>query len=171
MPAGMTMQREEARQGKCIFAVDPGPEKSAYVVWDREQVRGHNILDNYAMRDLISKYKKACVIDVFAVEMIASYGMAVGRETFETCLWIGRFLECLKDDTAYTLCYRRDIKLHLCGSARAKDTNVWAALTDRFGQPGTKKSPGLLYGVKSHERAALAVAVYAYDTIYGGVNG
>lgn len=169
MPLGQTMQREEVCQGRRILAIDPGTEKSAYVaLYDGTYIVAHDILDNYTMRDLIIQYKTGCHMDVLAVEMIASYGMAVGRETFETCLWIGRFLECLKDDTAYTLCYRRDIKLHLCGSARAKDTNVWAALTDRFGKPGTRKAPGLLYGIKSHERAALAVAVYVYDTIYGG---
>ena len=65
---------------------------------------------------------------------------------------------------------RRAVKLHLCGSARAKDTNIRAALIDRFGGTGgrraavgLKASPGPLYGIRSHEWAALAVAVTWHD--------
>ncbi len=66
---------------------------------------------------------------------------------------------------------RFDVKLHLCGNARAKDTNIRQALIDRFGgiegkskAVGTKKAPGPLYGCKSHMWAALAVAVTWWDT-------
>jgi hypothetical protein len=62
------------------------------------------------------------------------------------------------------LVFRRDVKLHLCGSARAKDPNIRQALLDRFGPVGTKKAPGPLYGVKSHIWSALAVAVTASET-------
>ena len=46
--------------------------------------------------------------------------MAVGREVFETCLWIGRFVEAWYEPDAVQLVYRRDVKLHLCGSARGQ---------------------------------------------------
>ena len=64
--------------------------------------------------------------------------------------------------------YRKDVKLHLCGSPRAKDSNIRQALIDRFGPGkekaiGLKKTPGPLYGVKSHVWAALAVAVTHLD--------
>ena len=55
------------------------------------------------------------------------------------------------------------MKLALCGSARATDANLRAALLDRYGGSGraigTRKAPGPLYGVKSHAWAALALAV------------
>jgi hypothetical protein len=93
--------------------------------------------------------------------MIASYGMAVGKEVFETCVWIGRFVEVARVEPR--LVYRRDAKLHLCHSPRAKDANVRQALIDRLGPQGTKKNPGPTYGMRSHLWAALAVAVYAGD--------
>ena len=96
-----------------------------------------------------------------AIEMIASYGMAVGREVFETCVWIGRFKQAYPDPDAVKLVYRKDVKLHLCGSARAKDANIRQALIDKLGPVGTKKAPGPLYGVTSHAWAAVAVAVTA----------
>jgi len=63
--------------------------------------------------------------------MIASYGMPVGREVFETCLWIGRFIECWCGP--YTLVYRREVKSFLCADSRAKDSNVRQAVIDRYG--------------------------------------
>jgi hypothetical protein len=59
------------------------------------------------------------------------------------------------------LIYRKDIKLFLCGTMRAKDANIRQALIDKIGPQGTKAQPGPTYGIKSHSWAALAVAVYA----------
>jgi hypothetical protein len=102
-----------------------------------------------------------------ALEMIASYGMPVGREIFETCLWIGRFIEAWEmRQGRYQLIYRKDVKLFHCESARATDANIRAALIDRYGPGkeraiGKKSSPGPLYGLKGDHWAALAVALKA----------
>ncbi|NII07239.1 hypothetical protein HBF25_12680 [Luteibacter anthropi] len=101
---------------------------------------------------------------VVAIEMIASYGMPVGAEVFETVRWIGRFQQACRDPEAVRLIYRKDVKMHLCGTPRAKDANIRQALIDKLGAPGTKKSPGPTYGVKSHAWAALGVAVTASET-------
>jgi hypothetical protein len=98
--------------------------------------------------------------DDLAIEMIASYGMPVGREVFETCVWIGRFIEAFGShyDNPTIRVTRNEVKNHLCGSSKAKDANVRQALIDLLGSPGTKKSPGGTYGVKSHMWSALGVA-------------
>ncbi len=103
-----------------------------------------------------------------AIEMIASYGMPVGKEIFETCVWIGRFVQAWGGP--FTQVYRRDVKLHLCGQPRAKDANIRAALIDKFGPGkgkaiGTKKSPGPLYGMTADCWAALGVAVTYRDSM------
>lgn len=105
--------------------------------------------------------------DMLAIEMVASYGMAVGREVFETVRWIGRFQQAWSNPEAVRLVYRKDVKLHLCGSSRAKDPNVRAAILDLFPatgggatpQVGTKGKPGPLYGVSTHAWPALGVAI------------
>lgn len=104
-----------------------------------------------------------------AVEMIASFGMPVGREVFETCVWIGRFKQAWHAPDAVELVYRKDVKMHLCGTTRAKDANVRQALLDMFPrtgggktpQVGTKGQPGPLFGVSSHAWPALGVAITA----------
>lgn len=73
------------------------------------------------------------------IEMIASYGMPVGKEVFDTCVWIGRFAETSGMPTNYI--YRKDEKMNICHSMRAKDSNIRQALIDRFGVVGTKKNP------------------------------
>ena len=141
-----------------ILAIDPGPVKSAFVRWDGERVIECAWIDNADVRETI----RMCWQSQIAIEMIASYGMAVGADVFQTCVEIGRMVEAAGG--CVSLVFRRDVKLHLCGSARAKDPNIRQALLDRFGPVGTKKAPGPLYGVKSHIWSALAVAVTASET-------
>jgi hypothetical protein len=145
-----------------ILAIDPGPTQSTYVLWDGVKILEKGIEENDQLAHMIGLAHRADVHLV--IEMIGHYGsgMPAGKEVFETCIWIGRFIECWPGQK-HELLLRATIKTHLCGSARAKDQNVRQALIDRFGVTGTKKAPGVLYGVSSHMWAALAVAVCAYD--------
>lgn len=104
------------------------------------------------------------------IEMVASYGMAVGASVFETCVWIGRFTEAVgASGRPPELVYRKDVKLHHCGVTRAKDANIRQALIDRFGGgasnggKGTKANPGPLYGLAADCWQAYALAVYIAD--------
>jgi hypothetical protein len=153
-----------------VLAIDPGYEQSAVVLYDGSRVETHRILPNDELLSHLchdDDLPETCVI-----EQIASYGMPVGAEVFGTVRWSGRFEQAflmrnrLRNSVA--LMPRRDVKLHLCNSARAKDANVRQALLDRFGgekvAKGTKAAPGPLYGLKKDEWAALAIAVTWMDT-------
>lgn len=144
-----------------IIAIDPGPTESAWIVYKDGEIFAFGKDANDEVRK--SLIPRCTAADHLAVEMIASYGMPVGKEVFETCVWIGRFIEAW--GRKYSLVYRRDVKLHLCGSARAKDANIRAALIDRFGPPGTKKQPGATYGISKDVWSALAVAVTFADKL------
>lgn len=147
-----------------MIAIDPGPAQSAWVQYEGSQVLAAGIDSN---DDVLRRIDCEWGADeALVIEMIASYGMPVGREVFETCVWIGRFMEAAG---GADLVYRKDVKMHLCGSTRAKDANIRQALIDRFGPGkeraiGTKKVPGPLYGFKADMWAALAVAVTYDDT-------
>lgn len=157
-----------------ILAIDPAPIESGWVLWDTEEQKPAHcgINDNAYLRESIVtqelKYPVYSHYDIFACEMIANMGMAAGASLFETAREIGRFQDRASqriNESKIFLPKRNQIKLHLCGSARAKDPNVSQALRDRYGEKGTKKNPGKLYGVKSHIWSALAVAVYTQDVL------
>jgi len=154
-----------------ILAIDPGYKESAWVTYDT--VRGEPIafkieLNEDVLASLASTEAPCSIggqpVSWLAVEMIAHYGMSVGVTVFDTCVWIGRFIE--RWPGSHILVYRKDVKMFLCQSMRAKDSNIRQALIDRFGPGkdkaiGLKKSPGPLYGFKKDLWAALAVAVTA----------
>jgi hypothetical protein len=142
-----------------LLAIDPGSSESAYVILDGARLIEFAKIENEALLARLPFFRDAA--DHLAIEMIASYGMAVGREVFDTCVWIGRFIQAW--DGGYTRVFRKDVKLHLCGQPRAKDGNIRQALIDKYGGKeaaiGKKHSPGPLYGVSADVWAALAVAV------------
>lgn len=80
------------------------------------------------------------VYDLVVIERLASYGMPVGRNVFETCEWVGRFTQAAQKPVDYI--YRQDEKLHLCHDSRAKDANIRRALIDRFATHDLKKREG-----------------------------
>lgn len=160
-----------------FIAIDPGTRESA-LLWyrsDQEQpIQGAVILPNdEALRVVLGARDYGLPV---VCEMVASYGMAVGKDVFETVFWIGRF--CQAADEFHRV-YRLDVKLHLCKDSRAQDANIRQALIDRFPatgggktpQIGTKAQPGPLYGMKSHLWAALGVAVTFADKQEGSTNG
>lgn len=146
-----------------VFAIDPGTHESAFVRWDGA-IKDSGIESNDALIAFLTN-GKLYDVDVFAIEMVACYGMAVGKEVFETCVWIGRFYETVRRGYSRVprFVYRQQVKLYHCQSPRAKDANIRQALIDKYGAPGTKKNPGATYGLKSHLWAAFALATYVSE--------
>lgn len=145
------------------LCLDPGTTKSGMIEFDGETVgKSHAEMPN----DLIASKLQYAKYDLLLMEMVASYGMPVGETVFETCVWIGRFGQAFGWSRT-RLVYRKDVKMYLCGSMRAKSSNIRQAILDRFPptgggktpQIGTKKKPGPLYGVKSHSFSALALGL------------
>lgn len=155
-----------------VIGIDPGTERSAIVGFDGQNVLKPGIFPNdqilLSLTDQFGPLREAVPSPaVLVIEKIESYGMAVGETTFETVFWSGRFAQAWFP-RRFERMGRRVIKLHLCHSNRATDSNIRQALIDRFG-PGTEKAigrknlPGPLYWVKGHAMAALAVAVTWFD--------
>lgn len=168
-----------------IFAIDPGNKESGYVftkdnleIIEKGKIENELLLEKLEHFD-ICYYNHSKDLHV-AIEMIASYGMPVGVEVFETCVWIGRFKQYLinkgvkEEDIKYI--YRKDEKMTICHSMKANDTTIKQALVDRFapGQKnygkGTKKNPGWFYGFKADIWAAYAVATTYHDLYMEGEN-
>jgi len=144
-----------------VLAIDPGPEKSAWVVWNGKCIRAHSISANATLSSRASLFHLVHSPYDTVIEMIEGRGMRVGASVFETCVWIGRFMERF---TTTERIYRRTVKLHICGSSRAKDADIRQALIDRFGAPGRKSAPGVTYGLAKDEWQAFALAVTWMDT-------
>lgn len=149
-----------------ILAIDPGNIESAYCLIEEKTykpIEFGKINNDDLITKLISIVSRDEVYAV-AIEMVASYGMPVGKEVFDTCVWIGRFYEktiSYVGDISYV--YRKDVKMNLCNSMRAKDSNIRQALIDRFGVVGTKKKQGWFYGFKADVWSAYAVGITYLD--------
>lgn len=157
-----------------VLAIDPGSERSAYVLMNSDYTVSNGTAGKFS-NDLTLKLAK----DLGAIwgteltvviEMVASYGMAVGKEVFDTCVWIGRFTQAAMDagcPVHYVL--RMEEKMCLCHSSRARDGNIRQALIDRFARfdkksgKGTRKCPDTFYGFAADMWAAFAVGVTWLD--------
>lgn len=150
-----------------ILAIDPGNIESAYCIIEKETYKPIEFgkLDNQQMLKQIGLFEN---IECIVIEKVASYGMAVGKEVFDTCEWYGRFIQKYCDtNNSQTIEYvfRKDVKVNLCNSMKAKDSNIRQALIDRFGVVGIKKNPGWFYGFKKDIWSAYAIGITYLDRI------
>ena len=109
------------------------------------------------------------------IEHVSSYGMRVGQTTFDTCVWIGRFMECaLRGGLYVKLMYRKDVKKQLNstlpkGEKVTNDASIVNYLHQRFAPntpnrgKGTKGSKGFFYGFKSDIWQSYALSVAYID--------
>lgn len=162
---------------RTLLAIDPGNVESGWALIDadtREPLEfGKTSNLELARRiDTYTDMPGALHAGQVAIEMIASYGMAVGAEVFETCVWIGRFYEAYRSGHGVepVLIKRQPVKLHHCHSAKATDANIRQALVDRFAAgysnhgKGTKANPSWFFGFRADVWQAYALAVYVADT-------
>jgi len=145
-----------------IVAIDPGNTVSAYLEWDGTCIHQHAIANN---SEVIDYLRNAPAHHLF-IEKLACMGQVIGREVLDTAMWSGRFAQAWEDrgwDWASHSILRTDIKKH----HKAKnDKEIRAVMIQKYGDPGTKKNPGLTYGCKSHLWQAFALATWVTETNY-----
>jgi len=148
---------------RTIIAIDPGNVESAYVIMRNfDGIIEKGKIDNDSMLQKVYEFHEFYPDCKLYIEMVASYGMSVGKTVFDTCVWIGRFYEAYVDEPE--LIYRKDVKMHHCNATFAKDGNIITALKDKYGEKGTKKNPGFFFGVSKDVWQAIALATYILET-------
>ncbi len=153
-----------------VLAIDPGSEQSAWIAYDAGTGRPRAFAKQ--PNEVLLAQLRAGVspdAEVVVIEWTAPRGMPASAQLFETLWWAGQFAEAAHSVRVERL-LRSDVKRHLCGTTAAKDSNVIAALVDRFGSAGgrraavgVKSAPGPLYGVHADVWQALALAVTWQD--------
>lgn len=151
-----------AARCRTVIAIDPGTTHSAVLLYQHGLgfPIGHRMYEANprVLEWLRADAYHAAQTSVLVLEMISSYGMPVGKEVFETVYWLGRFAEAARPMQVERV-YRHQVKTHLCGNQRAKDSNIRQALIDKLGATGTTKDRGPTFGITGDLWAALAVAV------------
>lgn len=150
-----------------IRAIDPGSEKSAWVELNGERVLAHGIYPNQEMLIWLRHSPPTETV----IEWMTPRGMPTSAQEFETVWWIGRFTEAIGEDHLVRL-PRVKVKTHICGNPRANDSNIIAALIDRYGgvggrlfAVGVKARPGPLYGVSRDVWQALALGLTYQEAV------
>lgn len=154
-----------------VLAIDPGPTVSGLVFFGD----GIEALtrSNHELLRLIDGTESFRSADFLAIEEVTGQGRFVGRDELHTMAWAGRFIQQWlltghqEDDFLWIP--RANVKKYLLGRVTGSDTEVRAAITDRFGGKekaiGRNAKPGPLHRIKGHEWAALAVALTAIHEV------
>jgi len=127
-----------------IIGIDPGNVKSALVGIKTDPVPSvpiYHLLLNKEIEQIIEGLSQNGSYHVF-IEMVANMGMVVGKSIFDTCRQVGKFEKTFEKalNIEPILIYRKDVKMYLCNSTRAKDTNIRRALIELWG--GDNKAIG-----------------------------
>lgn len=170
-----------------VLGIDPGTRESGYVLYSHDGprvVESGDGVPNEIIRERLRQNQFGATH--CAIETIETFMLRVGRDVFETCIWVGVFKEAWERQgkDAY-LVNRGDEKIVMCGAKTFKDPDTGkqqkvndamiasacrAAFPPTGGgsrpEVGIKSHPGPLYGVKGHSWQALAVVLTAI-AVYG----
>ena len=162
---GISCAKKKMTTGR-ILAIDAGTTESGYAIMQFSKNDIQLIAFGKTSNAHLLQIVKSDSYDNMVYEQFQSFGMAVGESTIEAIIWNGRFLQAAIDNKkpVYRV-YRKEEKLWLCHSLKARDTNIRQALIDRYAKidkkngKGTKKEPDVFYGVTKDVWSAIAVGV------------
>ena len=151
-----------------LLALDVGTVESGYCIMDCNTYKP--IQFGKVKNEELLEIVRTADYQVCAYEQFKSYGMAIGDSTIESIQWNGRFIQLIADrGILYFPIMRVEEKYAICGSSKAKDSNIRQALIDRFAKfdfkngKGTKKNPDWFYGFKADVWTSYCVAVTFLD--------
>lgn len=127
-------------RGPINLSIDVGSSQSGWAVtWPRSNDIGDlDVIDfgkdtNGIVRIILRDFVKVGnPLDVLSVEAPRAMGLPASNDLFETSVHVGRFIQ-LWPTKRWSYIFRPDVKLVVCGSPRAKDVNIRAALIDLWG--------------------------------------
>ena len=151
-----------------IVGIDPGNKQSAFCITDcalnpvrfgktDNELMYMNLCDAFAELNCLPNNT------TIAIEWVKSYGNPVGDSIFETCAWVGKLEERLKEYETHRV-IRANEKSVICHSMKANDARIKQALINEFAKDtpnhgkGTKKQPGFFYGFRADIWQSFAVA-------------
>lgn len=160
--------KDRIKHKKCIdvVGVDPGssntgicwivlPNKPKLTIIEDPIFHFYKKMPNEEVVDFIRDLKNHNDLTL-AIEMLQFANVKGNKYIFETCVWIGRFIqEAVSQEVKWVRHKRNVIKSHLTGKWRANDRDIRRALMDRFGNNLPK--------MNNDCRNALAVALYHYE--------
>ena len=168
-----------------ILGIDPGTTESGWVLYDTAKklpvAYAKESNERIIQRISWAPFDKVMRPDPswLVVEKIKSYGKIAGQSTFDTCVWVGRFMQAFAADDdggnpphCVTLLERLAVKKHICKSGHAKDGEIRQALIDRYAPRGgdkreavgVKSDPGPLYGMSKDMWQAFGLVITAAET-------
>jgi len=172
-----------------ILAIDPGTKQSAYsLIRDDYSIVSANKLPNEEVLELVHHGE----YDVLAVECMEprfhapgagkNMGLRIGDEVYETCIWIGRFMEaaCARGKQIFRV-FRSEERARLIPTKKnglppltgkvgeSGDSKMRAALIARFARhdkvngKGRAANKDFFYGFRADMWNAFAVGVVCLD--------
>ena len=151
-----------------VVAFDVGTTETAFAIMTDQ----YELLDfGKVPNDYLLELKTIFSYDVFVYEKFMSYGMTIGQTTIDSIEWNGRYKQRAIDVGCKKIVAlpRKEVKINLCGTMKAKDTNIRQALIDRFAKfdfkngKGTKNNRDVFYGVSADCWSSIALCVTYLD--------
>ena len=150
-----------------ILAIDVGTTESGYAVL---KMPFELIEFGKVSNEELLKIVKSGLYDKLIYEEFQSYGMPIGVSTIKSITWNGRYIQSALDVGREVFpVFRKEEKLLLCGSLKAKDSNIRQELINRYAKhdfksgKGVKAKPDTFYGVSKDVWQAIAVGVTYYE--------
>ncbi len=116
-----------------IYGIDPGTERSGYVLIARRdyELVDAQVIDNPTLRMYMRNPPKLPHEAELCVEFMVPRGMPTSAEEMRTMFELGRIVEAWGAE--YRPITRQEVKMAICGTPRAKDANIRAAIIDIYG--------------------------------------